>query len=71
MCPLSWVGKVTCWVRSKLSSKMVSSDESLEVGESMWILMSPSNSKRGERVNANVMSSVKSERKEGLGLGGL
>lgn len=50
---------------------MVSSDESLEVGESMWILMSPSNSKRGERVNANVMSSVKSERKEGLGLGGL
>lgn len=70
MCPLSWVGKVTCWAREKFSNKVVNSNESLQVGESMWILKSPSNSRRGERVDANVRSSVKSERNEGLGLGG-
>ena len=56
--------------REKFSNKVVNSNESLQVGESMWILKSPSNSRRGERVDASVRSSVRSERNEGLGLGG-
>ena len=35
MCPWSWVGKVTCWVKVKLSSRVVNLDASLQVGESM------------------------------------
>ena len=70
MCPFSWVGNVTCWLREKLSSKILNSDESLHVGESMWMFKSPSSSRRGERDEASVRSSVKSERKEGFGLGG-
>ena len=32
--PLTWVGKETCWVRLKLSSKLMQSDANLQVGES-------------------------------------
>lgn len=54
----------------KLSSKMLNSDDSLQMGESMWMFKSPSSSRRGERDDASVRSSVKSERKEGFGFGG-
>lgn len=70
MCPLSWVGNVTCWMRVKLSSKMVNSDDSLQVGESIWMFKSLSSSRHEERDEASVRCSVKSERKEGFGLGG-
>ena len=70
MCPLSWVGKVTCWVNEKLSRREENSEASLQVGESMWMLRSPRSNIRGERDEAMVRSSVRSERKEGCGLGG-
>ena len=53
----------------KLSSKMVNSDESLQVGESMW-MFNHRVAVDVERDEASVRSSVKSERKEGFGLGG-
>lgn len=46
----------------KLSSKLENSDDSLQVGESIWMFKSPSRSRREERDEASVRSSVKSER---------
>lgn len=68
--PLLCVGKVMCWVRLKLSSRAEKSEACLQVGESMWMLKSPTRSRGSGEDEARIRSSDRSEMKDEFGLGG-
>ena len=67
MCPWLWVGKFTCWVRLK---QLSISRKSVVALESMSILKSPRSKMDEEMRDSWVKKSEKSDRKDGLGVGG-